>query len=164
MPRLGIALIAVALAGCASVDGHTLQIGKATEKDVTALMGAPAIEVRRPNGDTWLYYPHQPWGRVTYVATLDTGGVLRGVEQRLTYDNIHSIHDGMRIEDVELLLGPPRKIGYMPLKPWKIAEFPWWFANREMRVLFVYYTADDGVVHRVDEMHDYTDQPENSRN
>ena len=100
---------------------------------------------------------------MTYVATLDTGGVLRGVEQRLTYDNIHSIHDGMRIEDVELLLGPPRKIGYMPLKPWKIAEFPWWFANREMRVLWVYY-SDDGVVRRVTEQHDYADQPEGSRN
>ncbi|HEX5093421.1 MAG TPA: hypothetical protein VFV84_12115 [Burkholderiales bacterium] len=164
MLRACIALFAVAVAGCASVDGDTLRPGTSTQRDVTALMGAPSVEVKRPDGDTWLYYPHHPWGRITYVAALDPKGVLRGVEQRLTYDNIHSIRDGMRIEDVELLLGPPRKIGYMPRKPWKIAEFPWWFANREMRVLFVYYTADDGVVRRVDEMHDYTDQPENSRN
>ena len=163
MKKVCVALLAVTVAGCASVDGHTLHPGKATEEDVTALMGAPTIEVKRPDGDTWLYYPHHPWGRVTYVAALDPSGVLRGVEQRLTYDNIHSIHDGMRIEDVELLLGPPRKVGYMPLKPWKIAEFPWWFANREMRVLWVYY-SDDGVVRRVTEQHDYADQPEGSRN
>jgi len=162
MLKACIALLAALVAGCASYDGHTLQPGKATAQDVTALMGAPGMEVKRPNGDTWLYFPRHPWGRVTYVAALGPDGLLINVEQRLTYDNIHSIHKDMRIEDVRLLLGPPRYVWRMPLTGWDIWEYAWWFANREKRVLWVYF-SDDGVVRRVTEQHDYNDEPENSR-
>ena len=162
MMRLIAALVVALLAGCASYNGRGLQPGKATAGDVIALMGPPAMEVKRPNGDTWLYFPRNPWGRVTYVAALGRDGLLIDVEQRLTYDNIHSIKKDMRIEDVRLLLGPPREVWRMPLTGWDIWEYAWWFANKEMRVLWVYY-SDDGVVRRVTEQHDYNDQPENSR-
>jgi len=163
MTRLLAALLIVLLAGCAAYTGRGLEPGKATAGDVTALMGPPAMEVKRPNGDTWLYFPRNPWGRVTYVAALGPDGRLIDVEQRLTYDNIHSIKEGQRIEDVRLLLGPPREVWLMPRTGWPIWEYAWWFANKEMRVLWVYYSVDDGVVRRVTEQHDYNDQPENSR-
>ncbi len=163
MTRLLAAWLIVLLAGCAAYTGRGLEPGKATAGDVTALMGPPAMEVKRPNGDTWLYFPRNPWGRVTYVAALGPDGRLIDVEQRLTYDNIHSIKEGQRIEDVRLLLGPPREVWLMPRTGWPIWEYAWWFANKEMRVLWVYYSVDDGVVRRVTEQHDYNDQPENSR-
>ena len=163
MTRLLAVLAVVLLSGCASYSGRDLQPGKATAGDVTALMGPPGMEVKRPNGDTWLYFPRNPWGRVTYVAALGPDGLLIDVEQRLTYDNIHSIKKDQRIEDVRLLLGPPREVWLMPRTGWPIWEYAWWFANKEMRVLWVYYSVDDGVVRRVTEQHDYNDQPENSR-
>jgi len=162
MTRLLAALVLVLVAGCASYSGRGLQPGKSTAQDVTALMGAPGMEVKRPNGDTWLYFPRNPWGRQTYVAALGPDGRLIDLEQRLTYDNIYSIKKDQRIEDVRLLLGPPREVSRMPRTGWDIWEYAWWFANKEMRVLWVYF-SDDGVVRRVTEQHDYNDQPENSR-
>ena len=103
MKKLLAVLAVVLLAGCAAYSGRGLQPGKATAADVTALMGAPGMEVKRPNGETWLYFPRNYWGRVTYVAALGPDGRLIGVEQRLTYDNIHSIKKDQRIEDVRLL-------------------------------------------------------------
>ena len=161
MTRYG-ALLAVLLAGCASIDGHTLEPGKSTAKEVTTLMGAPGMEVKRPNGDTLLYFPHHPWGRLTYVATLDSSGVLRGVEQRLTYDNIHGIRAGMRKEEVRELLGPPREVSRLPRQRREVWEYPWWHANREKRVLWVQF-SDDGVVRETIERHDYKDEPEGAR-
>ena len=108
--RLWATLLAGALlAGCASFDGRTLQPGKSTAEDVTALMGAPGMARKRPNGDTLLYFPRHPWGRKTYVATLGPDGLLRGIEQRVTSENIYGIRAGMRKDEVEDLLGPPRE-------------------------------------------------------
>lgn len=161
--RGAVLLGAVLLAACAAFDGRTLEPGKSTAEEVTALMGAPGMQVKRPDGDTLLYFARHPWGRQTYVATIGADGVLRGIEQRLTYDNIHSVKQGMRKEQVQELLGPPRRITSMPFKAREIWEYPWWHATREMRVLWVYF-SDDGVAREVVEQHDYEDQPENSRN
>ena len=162
--RLWATLLAGALlAGCASFDGRTLQPGKSTAEDVTALMGAPGMARKRPNGDTLLYFPRHPWGRKTYVATLGPDGLLRGIEQRVTSENIYGIRAGMRKDEVEDLLGPPREITRLPPQQRDVWEYPWWHANREKRVLFVQF-SDDGVVRETIERHDYQDEPENSRN
>ena len=162
--RLWATLLAGALlAGCASFDGRTLQPGKSTAEDVTALMGAPSMARKRPNGDTLLYFPRHPWGRKTYVATLGPDGLLRGIEQRVTSENIYGIRAGMRKDEVEDLLGPPREITRLPRQQRDVWEYPWWHANREKRVLFVQF-SDDGVVRETIERHDYQDEPENSRN
>lgn len=163
MTRWTLLLAVALLAGCASFDGRTLQPGKSTAKEVTALMGAPAMERKRPNGDTLLYFPRHPWGRQTYVATLGADGMLRGVEPRVTWQNIESIRAGMRKDEVLDLLGPPREITRFPRQQRDVWEYPWWHANREKRVLFVQF-SDDGVVRETIERHDYQDEPENSRN
>jgi outer membrane protein assembly factor BamE (lipoprotein component of BamABCDE complex) len=163
MLRTCVALLAVLLAGCVSIDGRTLQPGKSTTKQVIAQMGEPGMEVKRPNGDTLLYFPHHPWGRLTYVATLDSKGVLRGVDQRLTYDNIYGIRAGMRKEEVRELLGPPREVSRLPRQQRDVWEYPWWLGNREKRVLWVQF-SDDGVVRETVERHDYQDEPEGARN
>jgi outer membrane protein assembly factor BamE (lipoprotein component of BamABCDE complex) len=162
MLRSCAALLAVLLAGCSTIDGRSLEPGKSTAKQVMAQMGVPAMEVKRPNGDTLLYFAHHPWGRLTYVATLDANGVLRGVEQRLTYDNIYGIRAGMRKEEVRELLGPPREVSRLPRQQREVWEYPWWLGNREKRVLWVQF-SDDGVVRETVERHDYKDEPEGAR-
>jgi len=155
-------LAALLLAGCASIDGHTLAPGRATTAKVTATLGEPAMSLKRPDGDTWLYFPHHPWGRVTYVAIVGPDGLLRGIEQRLNYENIHKVREGMRKEEVRELLGPPREISSLPRQQREVWEYPWRHAGQELRVLWVQF-ADDGVAREVIEMHDYKDQPENTR-
>jgi hypothetical protein len=156
-------LLVALLAGCASIDGRTLEPGKSTAKEVTSLMGEPAMDVKRPSGETLLYFPRHPWGRKTYVATIGPDGRLRGIDQRVTYDNIHSVRAGMRKEEVRELLGPPREITRLPRQQRDVWEFPWLHGNREKRVLWVQF-SDDGVVRETIERHDYQDEPEGARN
>ena len=150
------------VAGCASFDGRTLVPGQSGAKEVTTLMGAPALELKRPNGDTWLYFTRYPFGRATFVATLGPDGVLRGIEQRLNYWNIYKIQAGMRTDEVRELLGPPREITRLPRKERDVWEYPWRHAVRELRVLWVQF-SDDGIVREVVEMHDHENDPENDR-
>ena len=153
-------LAALLLAGCAAFDGHTLVPGVASAQDVTALMGAPALELKRPNGDTWLYFTRYPFGRATYVATMGPDNVLRGIEQRLDYRSIHSVKAGMRADEVRELLGPPRGVTRLPRQQRDVWEYPWRHAVRELRVLWVQF-SDDGIVREVVEMHDHENDPEN---
>ena len=87
----------------------------------------------------------------------------RGIEPRVTWQNIESIRAGMRKDEVLELLGPPREITRLPRQQRDVWEYPWWHANREKRVLFVQF-SDDGVARETIERHDYQDEPENSRN
>lgn len=152
---------ALLLAGCASIDGRGLVPGKATGGDVTALMGAPAQELKRPNGDTLLYFTRYPFGRATFVATIGPDDRLRGIEQRLNYWNVAKVTAGMRTQEVRELLGPPREIARLPRQQRDVWEYPWRTA-REMRILWVQF-SDDGIVREVIEMHDYEGEPENDR-
>jgi outer membrane protein assembly factor BamE (lipoprotein component of BamABCDE complex) len=156
------ALAALLLAGCAAFDGHTLKPGTSTEAEVTALMGAPALELKRPNGDRWLYFTRYPSGRATFVATIAPDKALRGIDQRLVYGNIYAVKAGMRTDEVRELLGPPREITRLPRQQRDVWEYPWRHAVRELRMLWVQF-SDDGVVREVVEMHDHENDPENGQ-
>lgn len=153
---------ALLLTACAAFDGHTLKPGTATEAEVKVLMGAPALELKRPNGDSWLYFTRYPNGRATFVATIGPDKVLRGIDQRLVYKNIYAVQKGMRAEEVRELLGPPRGIMRLPRQQQDVWEYPWRHAVRELRMLWVQF-SDDGVVRTIVEMHDHENDPENDR-
>jgi hypothetical protein len=109
------ALVALLLAaGCASFDGRSLQPGKSTTADVTALMGTPALTLKGPDGETLQYFERYLTGPAMFVARLGPDGVLRGIEQRLVYANIHAVKEGMRAAQVRELLGPPYSVSRLP--------------------------------------------------
>ena len=132
--------------------------GTSTEADVVAEMGPPAMRLKRANGDQLLYYTYYPWGREVKVATLGPDGILRGLESRLTHDNIYSIKEGMKEQDVRELLGPPREISRVALYDYVVWEYPWLEAYKEKRILWVHFSRD-GVVRKVVEMHDEVAEP-----
>src|SRR5882672_2314925 len=84
----GLLVVALWPVGCASFDGRGLIPGQSTEKDVEALMGVPAFSTTATNGDTVLYFSRQPTCRKNYAAYSRPDGVLRGIEQLLTEQNI----------------------------------------------------------------------------
>jgi hypothetical protein len=109
-----ILAIALLLGGCASFDGRGLAPGQSTSADVERLMGAPA-ERRQVSGETWLYYPRQPFGRTTFVARVAPDGRLVALEQRLTDENVARIRtQTSRRDDVRDLLGPPYSVSSFP--------------------------------------------------
>ena len=133
MKTVRIALALLVVAGCALVPGHGLEPGKSTAAEVTAQMGQPALTLDGPQGGRLLYFTHWPWARLTYVATLGPDGVLRGLEQRLTYANIHAVRAGMTRDEVRRLLGPPYEVGRLPRQQREVWEYPWRHAVREGR-------------------------------
>src|SRR5262245_62400931 len=90
MKTLPALCFTLALAGCASFDGRGLVPGQSTAAEVQSVMGTPA-EKRQVAGETWFFYPRQPFGRTTFVARIAADGRLIAVEQRLTDANVAKI-------------------------------------------------------------------------
>ena len=72
--------LALTLAGCASFDGRGLTPGVSNAAEVESVMGAPAEKRQVANGETWYYYPRQPYGRMTFVARIAPDGRLIALE------------------------------------------------------------------------------------
>jgi outer membrane protein assembly factor BamE (lipoprotein component of BamABCDE complex) len=102
---------AMALAGCVSFSGATLAPGT-PEAQVRATMGAPAMEMRDPDGTRLLYYPRGPLGNQTYVAAIGPEGNLREIENVLTDGRFNGIRAGLTEQQVLRMIGPPREKGY----------------------------------------------------
>lgn len=109
-------VIALFLVGaCASFDGRGLAPGQATSADVERVMGRPAETRKVASGETWLYYPRQPFGRKMFVARVAPDGRLVALEQRLTDENIAKIVPGTtRRDELRDLLGPPYAVTAFP--------------------------------------------------
>jgi len=76
------------------------------------------------DGETWLYYPNQPFGRKVRVARVAADGKLIAVEQRLTDDNVAKLQKGKSSADeVRDLLGPPWKVWPFPRMQRDIWEY-----------------------------------------
>ncbi|HEV8109519.1 MAG TPA: hypothetical protein VGP97_18550 [Burkholderiales bacterium] len=107
MKPIATLCLALTLAACASFDGRGLLAGQSNAADVERVMGAPA-EKRQVGGETWFYYPRQPFGRKTFVARVAGDGRLVALEQRLTDENIAKlVPNATRAEQVHDLFGPP---------------------------------------------------------
>jgi hypothetical protein len=103
------ALAVALLAGCAS-----LTPGLSNLAEVEAAMGRAAERRNGPDGETWLYYPRQPFGRKVFVARIAPEGELIGVEQRLSEEYIaRLVPNHSRKQDVLELFGSPyERLGF----------------------------------------------------
>lgn len=158
--RFAMAAVAAALlGGCASYDGRTLMPGQATEGDIVALMGQPALTLERPDGGKAYYFPRQPWGGQSYKVVTGADGRLKDRQQVLTSENIKRIRTGTTTkQQTQELLGPPLSSARAALKPLDFWEYPWIMVT-ERRILWIGF-SDDGIAREVIEMHDFAwDEP-----
>ena len=158
--RIAPWLAAAALVGgCASYDGRTLVAGEATDADIVALMGKPALTLERPDGGKAFYFPRQPWGGQSYKLVTGSDGRLKDRQQVLTRENMRRVQANTSTkQQVQELLGPPDSITRAPRKPLDFWEYPW-VEVTDRRILWVGF-SDDGVAREVIEMHDYRwDEP-----
>jgi hypothetical protein len=154
MRLLFVALTVATLAGCASFDGRGLEPGRSRLGDVEALMGTPTERVTRPDGSTVLYYSRMPYGRANYAVTVGQDGVLRGIEQKLTWDSIKRISPNVTTaKELRELLGPPYQVVRMERQQRDVWEYPW-RVSEDQRILWV-QVSYDGTVREIIEMHDY---------
>ena len=109
MPRLSWPLLVAGVltaAGCATY--KDLQPAQSTRADVEAALGQPAEVRARSDGESWLYYPKQPFARKVLVARVAPDGRLIAVEQRLSEEYIAKlIPNQSNRDDVLALFGRP---------------------------------------------------------
>lgn len=114
MNRIAVLLLAAALGACATALPDPVP-GVSTRDEVLARMGQPAERMALSNGDEEWFWPRQPYGRVTWAAVFDPGGMLKHFDQRLTEANLRYIVPGKTTApEVRALLGPP----------WRILRYP----------------------------------------
>ena len=97
--------------GCAGFDGRSLVPGQATGAEVEKVMGPSAEKRMGADGETVLWFPRLPAGRVSYAARIGKDGKLVAIEQRLTKENLDKLKPGVsREDDVRDVLGPPSRV------------------------------------------------------
>ena len=137
-------VVLLMLAGCAGFDGHSLVPGQSTSAEVEKLMGPAADKRVAGNGETVLWYPRMPYGRVSYAARIGKDDRLIAVEQRLTRGNFDSLRPGVaRSTDVRDLLVPQQRID-----PFKRLEREVWtyYAQGIDPQLIVAQFSSDGIL------------------
>jgi hypothetical protein len=112
---LQTALFLALLAGCAGYDGRGLTPGQSTAAEVEKLMGPSQDKRTGPNGETVLWFPRLPAGRVSYAARIGKDDRLIAIEQRLTRESLDQLKPGVSREgDVRDVLGPPYRADPFP--------------------------------------------------
>ena len=136
------------LAGCAAYSGSHLVPGKSTAAEVEATMGAPRDKVAVVGGVTRWFYPRGPMGQETYAVNIGSDGVVQGVEQTLTYENVAKIRaaSGITGKDILAMIGPPNKITRFEGKGRDAWEYRMYYIDWKVLTLEL---SDDGVVRAV---------------
>ncbi|MCB1908561.1 MAG: hypothetical protein KDH15_14420 [Rhodocyclaceae bacterium] len=113
LPALCLSLVLVACAYRPPLLG--LPIGRATETEVLATVGAPTRRWQDADGGTTLEYATQPWGTVCWMVKLGADGRLLGVSDALSLGNRLTIEPGMNRAEVSRRLGVHRSVEYFVL-------------------------------------------------
>lgn len=151
-----LAALLVLIPGCASFDGRGLAPGQSRTQDVEALMGVPAQTVKLPDGDTLLYFPRQPTGRMMYAVRIAPDGVMRSKEQLLTEQNIARLtRDATTREQARVIVGPPWQVSRQERQEREVWEY--YMFNVELYDYFLYLQFSyDGILREVIMLKDYT--------
>ena len=144
MKSIPLAVAAIVAGACAGYGGSGLQAG-ASESEVRASMGAPALEMRDPDGARHLYFPRGPLGNHTFVADLAPDGALREVRQVLGDETFNRIRAGMTGDEVLRMIGPPRETARFA----NLGQTAWDYKYQDTwgyPSIFSVMVADNGIV------------------
>ena len=98
----------VLLSGCASYNGRNLKPGTATQSDVIASMGEPAMDWTNSDGSAQLAYPRGPAGTETFMVFIAPNGVLQEIKPVLNAAHFAQIKRDSTQQEVLRLIGPPQ--------------------------------------------------------
>ena len=100
MKTLATSGLCLLVAACASYDGYSLRAGVSTESEVRSVMGMPANEFANADGSKRLAYPRGPLGTQTYMADVDTDGILKAVTPVLRDETFYRVQPGLTRDDI----------------------------------------------------------------
>lgn len=99
-------LFVALLVACAGAPTAKLSPGQ-TEAEMLAVMGQPTGRYPLAGGAQRVEYATGPNGKVTWMVDLDADGRVKAIEQVLTTANFAKVRNGMRVQELLLLLGRP---------------------------------------------------------
>src|SRR5437899_1405752 len=140
-----------------SADGRLIAIEqRLTEENIASIeRGRTAADKRVHDGETWLYFPRQPYGQATYVARIDRDGRLIVIEQRITDDNLARIVPGKtRLDEVRELFGPPYTDTNFQRMQREILEYRMRSVSSPVPYAVYVQASPDGIVREVYKMSD----------
>ncbi|MFC5301560.1 hypothetical protein [Azospira restricta] len=108
LSRLFVLVLSLAVAACAAYSGHGLAPGVASEAEVRATMGAPAMQWELPDGGRQLAYPRGPAGFHTFMVFIGADRRLQRTVNVLDTPYFARVQPGMSQAEVLQLLGPPQ--------------------------------------------------------
>src|SRR5262249_20291876 len=109
----------------------------------------PAERISASNGESVWFYPRQPFGRQMYAVRLGADGVVRGVEQRLTVENVNKLVPGTPAAVVRELLGPPWRVAHLARLQREVWEYTIYNRNASLDEYFLYVQFEGGAVREV---------------
>jgi len=131
---VGMAAVALWLAGCEPQRADKLTEDVSTEDDVKRLFGQPKTVTIAPDGSRTLDYPRQPEGYANYVMVIGPNGKLSSLRQLLNPDNFAKVQPGMDSVAVHKILGPHARERRFDLKKETLIE--WRFRDGQDAKLF----------------------------
>jgi hypothetical protein len=153
LSRLTAACVAVMLLAC-DFNGDwmmrernliKLQIGIATEADVTKIMGQAEKVWHNADSTRTLVYPMGPEGVHTWMVNVSLNGILTEVNQVLTEDNFNKVNVGMTHDEISRLLGKPKSVVQFKRKGEEVWD--WKYKNvYEERFFNVHFDISSGLV------------------
>ena len=112
-------------------------------------MGVPAEKIAASNGESVWFYPRQPFGRQMFAVRIGSDGIVRGVEQRLTVENVNTLSPGTTPAAVRELLGPPWRVTHLARQQREVWEYTMYNRNASLDEYFLYVQFAGGVVSEV---------------
>jgi outer membrane protein assembly factor BamE (lipoprotein component of BamABCDE complex) len=126
------------LAGCDVQKIAELEEGVATEADVRARFGEPAVIYDEGGGARTFEYPRQPEGQRNYMITIGTDGKMSALRQVLQPATFAKVTSGLDKAQVRRLLGRPAATQAYPLKQQESWDWRYIDAgqNKQFTVIF----------------------------
>jgi hypothetical protein len=130
--------------------------GVSSAADVEALMGPPAEKVLvAADGEEVWFYPRQPTGLHTFAVRMGPDKVMRGIEQRLTEQNMQQLVPGRTTaKETRELFGPPWRSARNFLGDRDCWDYRMYNVVQVEYILSVQF-SDDGLLREVVFLQDY---------
>jgi hypothetical protein len=141
-----LALIAASLGavGCANLT--SVAPGTAASA-VEASRGKPYRVWPEADGAASWEYPQSPMGRYTYMVRVGADGRVTRVDQVLDWPFFDQLRPGMKIAEVEHVLGRPYSKTYMPLTNENVWSWRW--VETVWKRCFDAYSTPEGALTRI---------------
>ena len=141
MRNCGSCVVLASLIGCAAIS--PVKSGM-DQMEVRGTMGKPEAVYRNADGSETWEYPLGPYGKQTYMVTLNSDHVVKEVRQVLSEEYFAKVGSGMSRDEVRRLLGKPSEMSMFPARDEEV--WSWRYEDQGAMLFHVLFDRTAGTV------------------